>query len=486
MRMLFCLMWLKHVRNIFFVLTIISSSVILFADEAKVGEALEFYSKIEKSPSFETFNRKEWSASSITGGFTIDPNDREESKEFFLDFYMISDDNPDVSIDWMGNYLSCDEGDTAQEFRDAVLRRLNYFRAMAGVPADITFDTTFNEKAQKAALMMSRNNALSHNPPETWDCFSNDGAEAATNANLSLGVFGKDGIDLFIKDSGDGNSAVGHRRWVLFPQAQIMGTGDVPGNQSFMPAQALWVIDPDTFGTRPNTREEFVAWPPSGFVPYQVVFARWSFSFPGASFANATVLMTSNDKNVPVKLESVKEGFGENTLVWIPNNMNNSDDWPKPSKDTVYTINIDDVTIDGIASSFSYGVTIFDPTSQPVSEKSFTFSCNENFQIGPAGLEKMVMNIGENENCVLKVTNHESGVPIAVSTNFISDRDSSVNIEPFSGITNENGELDFNVTAVNRGIVWVSWAVQNDNGEFEFTKKAYDTGRAWGAFFLVR
>ena len=74
---------------------------------------------------------------------------------------------------------TCDAGTTSAAFRDSVLLRLNYFRAMAGVPADVTFSDTYNAKAQQAALMMSVNNQLSHNPPTIWQCYTADGAEAA-------------------------------------------------------------------------------------------------------------------------------------------------------------------------------------------------------------------------------------------------------------------------------------------------------------------
>jgi hypothetical protein len=35
-----------------------------------------------------------------------------------------------------GSHSSCIPGDTAAAFRDSVLLRINYFRAMSGVPAD--------------------------------------------------------------------------------------------------------------------------------------------------------------------------------------------------------------------------------------------------------------------------------------------------------------------------------------------------------------
>ena len=53
---------------------------------------------------------------------------------------------------------------------------------------------------------------------------------------------------------------------------------------------AVWVIDPSTYGgPRPGTRDVFVAWPPKGYVPYQVLYNRWHFSYASADLSSATV-----------------------------------------------------------------------------------------------------------------------------------------------------------------------------------------------------
>lgn len=143
-----------------------------------------------------------------------------------------------------------------------------------------------------------------------------------------------------------------------------MGTGDIPDRDG-RAAQALWVFDATSWGPRPVTREEYVAWPPPGFVPYQVVYPRWSFSYPRADFASATVIMTQGDAGVPLILEPVQDGPGDNTLAWIPSGMQNADPWPKPSSDTTYTVTISDVIISGIPRSFIYDVTVFDPATIP-------------------------------------------------------------------------------------------------------------------------
>jgi len=201
----------------------------------------------------------------------------------------------------------------------------------------------------------------------TWTCYTADGAEAAGDSNLALGVSGWDAITGYIMDPGAGNSAAGHRRWILYPQTQIMGTGDVPAVSGFLAANGLNVFDANLFGPRPSTREEYVAWPPPGYVPYQVVFARWSFAYDQADFTAATVSMKSNGMNIAVSPEQVQTGFGENTLVWIPMGLNDRDPWPQPAGDTTYTVTIGNVLIGGIPRSFTYDVIVFDPaTAGPV------------------------------------------------------------------------------------------------------------------------
>ena len=288
----------------------------------------------------------------------VNPSNREASRLFYATNYLA----PDSPIAWTGNRATCDAGTTASGFQDAVLLRLNYFRAMAGVPATVTFGGTYNGKDQKAALMMSANGQLSHNPPTTWTCYTADGAEAAGNSNLALGASGRAAIDLYMKDPGTGNGAAGHRRWIVFPATQVMGTGDIPATGGSA-AQALWVFDSTTWGPRPPTREEFVAWPPPGFVPYQVVYPRWSFSYPQANFASATVTMTQDGAGVPVTLETIANGYGDNTLVWFPTGMTSSQAWPQPTADTVYTVTINNVLVSGSPRSFTYEVTVFDPAT---------------------------------------------------------------------------------------------------------------------------
>jgi uncharacterized protein YkwD len=305
---------------------------------------------------------------SLRGGALVNTQDRQAVLDFYLNDYVASVSPPSG---WTGNQTTCTPGSTSEAFRAAVLLRLNYFRAMAGVPGDITFSTDFNRLAQAAAFMMSVNKQLSHTPPNSWTCYSDDGKQGAGKSNLALGTFGSEAITGFMFDFGAGNSPVGHRRWILYPQTQVMGTGNIPPTANYPSSAALLVLDTHFNDARPLTRDGFVAWPPQGYVPYQVVVARWSFSYAGADFTSATITMVSKGASVAVSQAPVVNGYGENTLVWIPLGLNDGQSWPAPVSDTAYTVTIHNVIIGGQSRDFSYTVTVINPgatTTQGIKE----------------------------------------------------------------------------------------------------------------------
>jgi len=96
---------------------------------------------------------------------------------------------------------------------------------MAGVPADIGLSSTYSTKDQAAALIFGAQGQISHDPPSNWACYSAAGDEAAGSSNIALGASGTSAIDLYMRDPGSNNAAVGHRRWILYPQTQTFGTG---------------------------------------------------------------------------------------------------------------------------------------------------------------------------------------------------------------------------------------------------------------------
>lgn len=288
-------------------------------------------------------------------------NPRQEAARLYRDEYLASATN---DPNWTGNQNSCQPGTTSTYFKERVLQRLNYFRKMAGIPAVQEFEAAYNRQAQAAALMMSANRDLDHFPAQDWDCYTQDGANGAGSSNLYLGRYGADAVSGYIKDPGGFNTAVGHRRWLLFPYAQTMGTGDIPASNGYPAANAFWVFG-QTSATRPATDHDFVSWPPPGYVPYQVVYPRWSLSYPEADFTSANVTLLENGQPVDLTIEHRWDGsfgsYGESTIVFRPSDMSDGASWSRPSADMSYSVTIDNVLVNGQPRTFTYEVIVFDP-----------------------------------------------------------------------------------------------------------------------------
>jgi len=270
-------------------------------------------------------------------------------------FYSVHEAAQLVPIGWTGSVANCNPGTVSADYLEAVRASVNYFRAMAGVPSGTTFTVANNANAQAAALMMSAQGALSHDPQPPWACWSQAGHDGAATSNLSLGNTGPQAIDALMFDGG----ALGHRRNMLDPAIATMGSGSVPSNPGGPASEANLVLTTPVV-PRPTPRDTFVAWPPNGFVPYQTVYPRWSFNLPNADFSSATVTMQRNGVSIPTSIQTRDSDFAGPTITWLPGNIADGTPWPKPTADDVYTVTIANVA--GVSpSSYTYNVTVFDP-----------------------------------------------------------------------------------------------------------------------------
>ena len=177
----------------------------------------------------------------------------------------------------------------------------------------------------------------------------------AAHSDLTLGVSGTGPIDLDMIDPGSGNTFVGHRRWILYPPTQTMGVGDIPAESN-----ALYVVQPET----PAPAVTAVAWPPAGYVPAPLIPESWSLqSWPGSDFSGATVSVSEDGVAQTVEILSDDDnGYGGDAIVWdLPYAPA-----PEPGQQVVYSVNVQNVLIDGEPQSFSYTTTSFDPDATTV------------------------------------------------------------------------------------------------------------------------
>jgi uncharacterized protein YkwD len=324
-----------------------------------------------------------------TGGFSVNINNREDVRQFFNQVH----DEPQPANDgFTGNVSTCTPGTDSQAWLDATLTRINYFRTMSGEP-DVTFSAANNAEAQAAALIQSANGSLNHFPPTTSTCWTQLGSDGSGASNLALGNEGPTAIDSLMYDG----SALGHRRNMLNPSINLMGSGSIPSGNGVSASEAQLVLT-TPLTTRPAVRTGFVAWPPAGFVPFQVVYPRWSFALPGANFTGATVTMQHNGSAVPVQIRCADPStdpacplFSEPAIVWSANGLADGASWPKPAADDPWTVTISNVSVNGtVQPPFSYTVTVIDPS---VSDAAHTIATAPS---GPA-------NPGVNQNATYTV-----------------------------------------------------------------------------------
>lgn len=297
----------------------------------------------------------------VDGSFgAIDLSKRDLSRGFYQSVFLASEN---LSVGWVGDVANCDAGTISQDYMDATLVRVNYFRAMAGVPSDVSLSSEGNLRAQEGALMLSANDELNHYPPLAWLCYTNDGAEALGSGSLSGGTNGPDSVYSAFRDNGSNNSSVGHRYSTLLPTTTQMGTGDIPEVGEHRARHVSHWVDRDHSAPWGAVRDEFIAWPPPGYVPYQIVFPRWSLFYQGADFTAATVDMSKGNVPVSVRIDSRNNDYRQ-SIVWIPEGYDPdeySQIWEHVDEDTTYSVAIRNVLINGVSRDFTYEVTIIDP-----------------------------------------------------------------------------------------------------------------------------
>ncbi|WP_396255488.1 hypothetical protein [Haloferula sp. A504] len=298
-------------------------------------------------------------------------------------------------MDWNGTYGTCSPGTNSLEFVEAVERRVNFYRAMAGLDANVVMNsgasvvilpsdpanrrpspaTTKATAAQAAAMMFSWADLytltpLSHDPPSSqppYYCWSTTAWNGAKNGNLALGFCGPEAIDAYMRENDPAtlsiwSSGVGHRRWILKQGVSDFATGDVPGDGTRRASNVLYVYPASS--ELVAVTPKFVSWPSAGFFPDALMAKQWSLSHPGADFTSATVSMTDS-AGAPVATALVDRetlSLGDPAIVWsVPDSVALT----SVDADTTYQVTVSGIELDGATVSHSYSVTVIDPDVIP-------------------------------------------------------------------------------------------------------------------------
>lgn len=325
-----------------------------------------------------------------SSGFAVDSQNRNDVVAFWHAVYQ-SSEGYEKRIGWTGNFNG-KSGTTSDAFVADVERRVNYFRAMCGVPADVRVNTDStlvidagdshkpppgtlkSAAAQDAALMIIRNYdpatgndpAMSHDPPKSLAGWSEAAWNANAKGNIAFGLFGPGAItEYMIEEYSTGatisnwNSLVGHRRWLLFSEATDFATGDQPGASALRPPTNVLYIGQKPGQLAPDPTPGFVAYPSPGFFPAPVNSRYWSLSRAGADFSSASVKVTDAAGN-PVAVTNVQRNssFGEPAIIW---QVSGSAASRSVFSDTTFRVSVTGIAGTEIPTSYIYPVTLINP-----------------------------------------------------------------------------------------------------------------------------
>ena len=358
----------------------------------------------------------------VSTGFSVDTGNRNDVVAFWHAVYQASE-GYEKRIGWTGNYKG-KEGRVSNDFLDDVERRVNYFRAMCGVPATVRLNTDStvliestdthkppqstlkSDAAQAAAVMLIRNYdsstgkdpAITHDPPASLVGWSDAAWNANAHGNLAFGIFGPGAVtEYMVEELTTGstistwNTLVGHRRWITFPDSTDFATGDQPGESAARPPTNVLYISQKPDQLVPDPTPGFVAYPPPGFFPAPINSRYWSLSHAGADFKSASVKITDAGGK-PVAISDVKSNanFGNPALIW---EVGGAAAARSVYSDATFDVKVTGVGGTGVPASFSYTVTLINPdritssqaingSGAPVSNLTTTYAFSP-----PAGAE---------------------------------------------------------------------------------------------------
>lgn len=269
-------------------------------------------------------------------GLTVDTNDKADVIAFYEDIYL-SSLGMDNNIGWTGNIAAKNPGTTSQSHKIAMQQRINYYRAMVGVPAIVIVAEEESLIAQEAAYLVSVNKRVSHYPTSDWKEWTQLRADACQSSLLAGGNYGTRVIDSYIGDLGSGNKAVGHRRILMHPYRYILGAGDIPpptGEKTYVQANAIYIGGERNFDVEYPT----ICWPNAGYTPKELLPVRWSYTTEDGDYSEATLTMRKNGKIVAATIID-RTGWAGTGLTWEPEGI------PGPYSDAVMTNEDDTYTI---------------------------------------------------------------------------------------------------------------------------------------------
>ncbi len=244
--------------------------------------------------------------------------------------------------------------------RKSIMNEINRYRFVAGVPAELEYNPTYEPQEMAAALVMKVGNQLSHSPkrtnglekPQYDDMLTHRWMWGANGSNIASWGNIMSAIQAFMWDSDASNvlAGLGHRRQVLKSNLQNVAAGEA--------GEYACLFVEHTKGASGGWYDP-VAWPARN-TPTSYFGGRWSVVYGGAKESLAghkfRVEILSEDGDFYSTAES-----GSNTAVLVSDGQVNFGHTLTTNPDTIYSVAVFDDT----AKTFmTYDVSFFEYTDE--------------------------------------------------------------------------------------------------------------------------
>ena len=268
---------------------------------------------------------------------------------------------------YTGSVENCEAGSISPAYAQDQVDRLNWYRWLAGVDADVTLDHSLDQAVQEAALVHAAGADWAHVLPEDAACWTQRAADASRSSNLARAAGGL-AVEQYIEDWGPDNGSVGHRRFVLREELDFVGVGEAPHPDEDKVTNVIDVAK--GFWGRPELAPEAVLWPPAGPVPSTMMYRRWSISVGGADFSNAVVSVRRDGQPITTSIEYLDSpAVGLDPILVFAVDQT---DLPIKGESSSYDVAISGVQTPNGLTTFVWTTDAFDADAQPATPRPVT------------------------------------------------------------------------------------------------------------------
>jgi uncharacterized protein YkwD len=263
----------------------------------------------------------------------------------------------------------CKFGVINDKTRESILAEVNDIRKLHGLEP-LVYNKDFEKYTNEAALAVAAQNLASHNIDSTWNCYSENASYGAKYSSLyrknsslvDYQVHPTDAIVSFMRENT--SDSLGHRRWMLDPFVKETAFGLADGEKKvgtgYTYGAALYMLNPATHIKNTTTS-------PLGIYPYPVgnyprkYFQKGDRLSLFILYDQSTYFKNSfvdySKTTITIKDDTGKQYSPTGILFdtqsqGVPNNL--SFLFPDFEYGVNYTVNLDNVTVNGQVKNYQY------------------------------------------------------------------------------------------------------------------------------------